>query len=27
MVNRFLDWFETIECGTDLVTQADFQVP
>ena len=24
MVNRFLDWFETLECGTDLITAADF---
>ncbi|MBV8679959.1 MAG: FprA family A-type flavoprotein [Aquitalea sp.] len=24
MVKRFLDWFETLECGTDLLTAADF---
>jgi flavorubredoxin len=24
MVKRFLDWFETLECGTDLITAADF---
>lgn len=24
MINRFLDWFETLECGTDLLTEADF---
>ena len=24
MVTRFLDWFETLECGTDLITAADF---
>ncbi|MFP4131479.1 MAG: MBL fold metallo-hydrolase [Thiohalospira sp.] len=27
MVNRFLDWFEGLECGVDLMTQADYQVP
>lgn len=27
MVNRFLDWFETLECGTDLVSQADYSIP
>ncbi|NNM82363.1 MAG: FprA family A-type flavoprotein [Burkholderiales bacterium] len=27
MVNRFIDWIETLECGTDLVTEADYQVP
>jgi flavorubredoxin len=24
MVTRFLDWFEALECGTDLITAADF---
>ncbi|KJV31234.1 beta-lactamase [Aquitalea magnusonii] len=24
MVKRFLDWFETLECGTDLITAADY---
>ncbi len=24
MVNRFLDWFETLECGVDLLSQDDF---
>jgi len=27
MVNRFLDWFENLECGTDLLTEADFRIP
>jgi flavorubredoxin len=27
MVNSFLDWFETLECGVDLVTQQYYQVP
>lgn len=27
MVGRFLDWFETLECGVDLMSQADYQVP
>lgn len=26
MVNRFLDWFENLECGTDLITQDDFSL-
>jgi len=24
MVKRFLDWFEKLECGTDLLSEADF---
>ena len=24
MVNRFLNWFETLECGTDLIRQDDY---
>ena len=27
MVNQFLDWFETLQCGIDLVTQNDYRVP
>ncbi len=27
MVKRFLDWFETLECGVDLMTQDNFRVP
>ena len=27
MVNNFLDWFENLECGVDLVTQQFYQVP
>ena len=27
MVNAFLDWLCTLECGTDLVTQALYRVP
>lgn len=27
MVKRFLDWFETLECGTDLIGPADFAPP
>jgi flavorubredoxin len=27
MVNRFLDWFETLECGIDLVNQQYYQAP
>ena len=26
MVNRFLDWFEELECGIDLITQDDFRL-
>lgn len=26
MVNKFLDWFEYLECGVDLITQEDFPV-
>lgn len=24
MINQFLDWFENLECGADIVTQDDF---
>lgn len=27
MVNRFLDWIENLECGTDLISEADYQIP
>lgn len=27
MVNQFLDWFENLECGVDLVTTQLYQVP
>jgi len=27
MVNRFLDWMEQLECGTDLVSEADYRLP
>lgn len=27
MINRFLDWFSELECGIDLMKQADFRVP
>ena len=27
MVNRFLDWFEQLECGIDLVDQSNYRVP
>lgn len=27
MVNRFIDWVENQECGIDLMTQQDYQVP
>ena len=26
MVNRFLDWFEELECGIDLITQDNFRL-
>jgi len=26
-VGKFLDWFENLQCGTDLLTQRDFEVP
>jgi flavorubredoxin len=26
-VARFLDWFQGLECGVDLMTQNDYQVP
>lgn len=27
MVNRFLDWFELLQCGVDLMTQQHYSVP
>jgi len=27
MINNFLDWFENLECGIDLLTQQFYQVP
>ncbi|MGB0713291.1 MAG: MBL fold metallo-hydrolase [Gammaproteobacteria bacterium] len=27
MVNSFLDWISNLECGTDLLTQRNYQVP
>jgi flavorubredoxin len=27
MVEQFLDWFSELECGIDLMTQANYQVP
>jgi len=27
MVNRFIDWIEQLEYGTDLFTQANFRPP
>lgn len=27
MVKRFIDWVEQLECGVDLMTQAQYQVP
>ncbi|MGB1109910.1 MAG: MBL fold metallo-hydrolase [Gammaproteobacteria bacterium] len=27
MVNRFLDWISQLECGVDLMTQANYRVP
>jgi flavorubredoxin len=27
MVNRFLDWIETLGCGVDILTEDDFPVP
>ncbi len=24
---RFIDWIETLDCGVDLMSQADYQVP
>jgi len=26
MITRFLDWFENLQCGTDLLTEADYQM-
>ena len=27
VVNEFLDWFANLECGVDLMTQGNYQVP
>jgi flavorubredoxin len=27
MVNNFLDWFENLQCGIDLVDSRFYQVP
>ena len=27
MVNRFLDWIETLQCGVDLMTQSNYRAP
>ncbi len=27
MIGKFLDWFETLECGVDLMTQQNYTVP
>ncbi|MCF6209361.1 MAG: MBL fold metallo-hydrolase [Gammaproteobacteria bacterium] len=27
MIGKFLDWFETLECGIDLMTQQNYTVP
>ncbi len=27
LVNRFIDWVEGLECGTDLASEADFAIP
>ena len=27
MVNRFLDWIETLQCGIDLMTQSNYRAP
>ncbi len=27
MVNQFLDWIETLECGVDLLTDKSYQIP
>lgn len=27
MINQFLDWISQLECGMDLLTQADYRVP
>ena len=27
MVGRFLDWFENLECGVDLMTQEHYTAP
>jgi flavorubredoxin len=27
MVNEFLDWIETLDCGIDLLTQENYRLP
>jgi len=27
MIGKFLDWFETLECGIDLLTQKNYTAP
>ncbi len=27
IISEFLDWISTLQCGTDLLTEADFQIP
>jgi len=27
MVDNFLDWFEKLECGVDLITEQYYQIP
>jgi flavorubredoxin len=27
VVKEFIDWIENLECGVDLVTQANYRVP
>ncbi len=27
MIGKFLSWFENLQCGTDILTQADYKVP
>lgn len=27
MVQRFIDWVETLECGIDLMTQDNYRIP
>jgi flavorubredoxin len=27
MVNQFISWVENLECGMDLMTQANYKIP
>ena len=27
MINKFIDWFENLECGVDLLTQQNYVLP